>query len=140
MKKLLALLTVATVLSLGTLAYAARGTQNQEEITEVINWKGEHIGIVKYVVVNPSTGQVTFAILYLDGKERKEIAVPLEAFSSYDQNNNILVLNVSEKELALAPKFYESDLNNPDFAEGVYRFFGLVPSWTEEGKEEGQRM
>lgn len=106
----------------------------------VNNWKGKHVGIVKYVVVNPYTGNVTFVILYLDKEGKKEIAVPLAVFSSYDQENGILILNISEKELASAPEFYDSDLNNPAFAEGVYRFFGLVPPWTEETKEEGKRI
>jgi hypothetical protein len=139
MKKLLALLTVAVLLSLGTVAYAANGRENQEKILEVKNWKGKHIGIVKYVVQDPSTGNVTFLILHLDKEAKKEIAVPLAAFSSFDQYNGILVLNVSEQELASAPEFHDLDLNNPDFAEGIYRFFGLVPCCTEERKEEGEK-
>lgn len=139
MKKLLALLTVAILISLGTVAYAAGGTENQKETLVVKNWKGNHVGIVKYVVVNPSTGIVTFVILYLE-EGKREIAVPLAAFSSYDRENGILILSFSEKELLAAPEFHDSDLNNPAFAEGVYRFFGLVPSWTDETEEEGIRI
>jgi len=139
MKKLLALLTVAILISLGTVAYAAGGTESQKETLAVKNWKGNHVGIVKYVVVNPSTGIVTFVILYLE-EGKKEIAVPLAAFSSYDQENGNLILSFSEKELLSAPEFHDSDLNDPAFAEGVYRFFGLVPSWTDETEEEGIRI
>ncbi len=140
MNRVLALLTVAVLLSFGTVAYAAGGTGNQKETLEVNNWKGKHLGIVKYVLVNPSTGNVAFVILYLDKKAKKEIAVPSAAFSSYDWENGILILNVSEKELTSAPEFHDFDLNNPGFAEGVYRFFGLAPPWTEETEEEGNRM
>ncbi len=97
--------------------------------------KGQHIGIVRYVVLNSSTGNITFVILYLDKEGKKEIAVPLAAFASYDHENGILTLNVSEKELALAPEFRDSDLDNPAFAENIYRFFGLAPSWTEDRGE-----
>ena len=138
MKRLLALLTVAALLSPGIVAYAANGTENQKETLEVKNWKAKHIGIVKYVVLDPSTGNITFLILYLDKEGKKEIAVPLAAFSSFDQDNGILVLNVSEEELASAPEFHDSDLNDPAFAERVYRFFGLVPPWRDEGKEGGK--
>lgn len=135
MKKLIAMLTVAVLISLGTLAYAAGDGKVQKESLTVNNWKGQHIGTVNYVVVNSSTGSITFVILYLDKERRKEIAVPLASFASYDHGNGILTLNVSEKELALAPEFHDSDLDNPAFAENVYRFFGLAPSWTEEGGE-----
>ena len=139
MKKLLALLTVAIFLSLGTFAYAAGGTENQNEALAVKNWKGNHVGIVKYFVVNPSTGNLAFVILYLEGG-KKEIAVPLAAFSAFDRDSGILILRFSEKELLSAPEFHDSDLNNPSFAEGIYTFFGLVPSWTNGTEEEGIRM
>jgi len=138
MKKLLAPLTIAILLVLGTVAYAASETGNQRETLTVENWKGTHIGIVKFVLANPSTGDVNFVILYLEGN--KEIAVPMAAFSSYDQESGVLVLNLSERELVSAPEFHDSDLNDPAFSERVYRFFGLVPPWTENTKEEGNRM
>jgi len=140
MKRLLALLIVAALISLGTVTYAAGGKENQQETLTVKNWKGKHVGTVKYVVMNPSTGNVIFIILYLDEEGKKEIAVPLAAFSSYDWEQGILTLNVSQEELVSAPEFHDSDLNNPTFAEGVYKFFGLMPAWTDEKKEERKRM
>ena len=131
MKRLLAVLTVAALISLGVIPYAIGGTENQKQTLEVNNWKGKHVGIAKYVVMNSSTGNVTFVILYLDNEAKKEIAVPLAAFSSSDVGNGTLTLKVSEKELVSAPEFHDSDLSNPAFAERVYRFFGLVPSWTD---------
>ena len=140
MKRLLGLLTVAVLFSLWTVAYADNGRENQKKTMEVKNWKGKHIGIAHHVVLDSSTGNVTFLILFLDKKAKKEVAVPLAAFSSFDQYNGILVLNVSEEQLASAPEFHDLDLNHPDFAEGIYRFFGLVPSWTEEKKGEELRI
>jgi hypothetical protein len=139
MMKRVALLTLAALISLGTAAYSVRGAENQEDILTVNNWKGKHIGIVQYVLVDPSTGNLAFVILYLKDR-KKEIALPLAAFSSYDREHGTLTLKFSEKVLLSAPEFHDSDLNDPAFAEEVYRFFDLVPSWTDETEEEGKRM
>ncbi len=74
------------------------------------------------------------------GRNSREIAVPVAAFSSYDPESGVLVLKVSEKQLASAPEFHDSDLDNPAFAETIYRFFGLAPLWTEERKEPRRPM
>ncbi len=140
MKKLLALVTLVGLISFGSAAYGVGVTEDQRETLEVNNWKGQHVGTAKYVVVNPSTGDITFVILYLDQEVKREIAVPLAAFSSFDTKNRVLTLNVSEKELGLAPEFHDADLDNPAFAERVYRFFGLVPSWTDGTKDRESRM
>ncbi len=139
MKRLIALSIVAALICLAAGSYPVLAADNQGGTLEVKNWKGSHVGIVNHVLMSPA-GSVTFIIVYLDREARKEIAVPVAAFSSYDQENGVLVLKVSEKQLASAPEFHDSDLDNPAFAETIYRFFGLAPRWTEENKEEGQRM
>lgn len=140
MKRLLAILTVAILLSVGAVVYAAGGTEDQQKTIEVTNWKGKHVGIAKYMVVDPLTGNITFVILYLDRDVKKEIAVPFAAFSSYDHKNGVFILNVSEEKLFSVPEFHDSDLNNPAYAESIYRFFGLAPRWTEEKREKGIMM
>jgi len=65
---------------------------------------------------------------------KKEVAVPLEIFF-YDKEHQDLFLNMSQEELATAPRFDLSDLADPRFAEKVYRFFGLMPAWTEDKDE-----
>ncbi len=136
MNRLLALSTVAVLISLGTATYAVGAAEDQKQTVEVTNWKGKHLGIATEVVTNPSTGGITFIIVYLDQEAKKEIAVPLAAFSSYDHTNGTLILNVGEEDLVSAPEFHDSDLENPGFAESVYRFFGLVPPWTEKENEQ----
>ena len=127
-KILLMLLVAAAVLmSLWTAAYAAGQTENVRETLDVQTWKGKHVGSVKYVVMDPP-GNVAFLIVYYDAG-RKEIAVPVAAFSSFNKETGILILKVSESQLASAPEFHESDLDNPAFSEDIYRFFGLTPFW-----------
>jgi len=140
MKRLFALLTIAILLSIGAVVYAAGGTEGHQKTIEVTNWKGKHVGIAKYIVMDPLTGNITFVILYLDRDVKKEIAVPFAAFSSYDHKNGVLILNVSEEKLLSVPEFHDSDLNNPAYAESIYRFFGLAPRWTEEKQEKGIMM
>jgi len=129
---------VAAFMSLAAAVYPVPAMENLGKTLEVKNWKGNHVGIVKYAVMNP-VGNVTFFIVYLDKEARKEVAVPVAAFSSYNREKGTLVLNVSEKQLASAPEFHDSDVNNRAFEETIHRFFGLAPPWTEERKEQGER-
>jgi sporulation protein YlmC with PRC-barrel domain len=112
---------------------------NQEGVLVVKNWKGEFIGSVQNMLIDSSTGNITFIILSL-GKEKKEVVLPLKSFSSYDQESGTLVLNVSKEILIAAPEFHLSDLKDPAFPERVYRFFGEAPPWTDGAKEGEVRM
>ncbi len=132
---------VATaVLSLVAVAYPVVTIRGQEQTLEVRNWKGKHVGTARYVVMDSSTGIVFFIVVHLDQEWEKEIAIPVPAFSSYDQENGILILNASGEQLASAPEFHAADLDNPAFPEEIYELFDLVPSRTEENKEEGLGM
>jgi hypothetical protein len=135
MKRLLWLATGMILISFGFIAHGAGGG-SQDDALIVKNWKGKYIGSIKHVLVDPPNREITFVILSLGKEGKKEIAVPLHAFS-YDHKNGILVLNASEEDLATAPEFHVSDLNDPTFAEKVYRFFGQAPSWT-DGRKEGE--
>ena len=134
MRKLLALWIVAAFLSLAASAYALSAEEDLRESLTVVNWRGDRLGTVWYLVVDPSSEVVDFAILQLE-KEEKEIAVPMTAFSSFNWETRILVLNASEKELASAPEYQDSDLNDPAYAGRVYGFFGVAPTWTGEPLE-----
>ena len=131
-KKLLMLLVVAVLVSLGTTVYAADMMENQKAVLDVQTWKGKHVGSVRYFVVDPPHDAVFLIVYYGEGS--KEIAVPVAAFSSFDQETRILTLKVSESQLASAPEFHDSDIDNPAFTENAYRSFGLAPPWREEEK------
>lgn len=142
MKKLWALVMATILISFGSIVHAIdhkANPQNQEEALVVKNWKGEYIGSVRHVLLDSSTRNVAFIVLSLK-KEKKEIVIPLESFSSYDQENGILILNVSKGILIAAPEFHLSDLKNPMFAVRVYRFFGEAPLWKDRAKEGEKRM
>lgn len=140
MKKPLSILIMAMLICLGSSAYAlVDGTQidDQQQAITVRNSEGGFVGTVTNALVDTSDN-LAFIILSVDGKtgqEKKEIAVPVGAFT-YDRENRVVVMDVDREKLSLAPEFALSDLNDPTFAEKVYRFFGLMPSWTEgEGED-----
>jgi len=141
MRKLAVLVMAVTLISLASIAHAIdhRAEPNQEGALMVKNWKGEYIGSVQHILVDSSTGNIAFIILSV-GKEKREIAIPLRAFSSYDQENGNLILNVSKEILTSAPEFHISDLKDPEFPERVYRFFGEAPPWTDGAAEGEKRM
>ncbi len=142
MRRLWALVLTAIFINFGSVGYAIdRGANlgDQEKALVVRNWKGEYIGFVRHVLLDSSTGNVTFIVLSLN-KEKKEIVIPLRSFSSYDQENGTLILNVSKGILIAAPEFHLSDLKDPTFAERIYRFFGEAPPWTDRVEEGEKRM
>jgi len=140
-RKSWALVMAVIFVGFASIAYAfddGPKSAGQEEALVVKNWKGEYIGSVQHVLINSSTEKVAFLILSLH-KEKKEIVIPLRSFSSYDQENGTLILNVSKETLMVAPEFHLSDLEDPTFAERVYRFFGEAPSWTDGPEQREMR-
>jgi hypothetical protein len=135
MKRFLALVTMLiTLVNFGSITSAMGGSADPTIQTHglvVKNWKGEYIGSSKHVVLDSSTGNIVFIIVSLGQEEKKEIVVPPGVFS-VDEKNGVLILNVSKRDLAAAPEYRDSDLSDPNFLEKVYRYFGLVPSWTDE--------
>ncbi len=133
MKKLLVLI-IAAVLGFGFIAYAASAkadAANQDETIAVQNVAGQDVGTVSNALVDPS-GNIIFIIVSLREEigHGKDIAVPVAAFS-YDSGNRILVVNLSNAQLELAPEFTASDLGDAEFAERVYQFYGQAPAWRE---------
>jgi hypothetical protein len=139
MKKLFAVVTAVVLMTAISSLYALADQANPENRQETIvinNSKGEYVGTLTNVLVD-SAGNIGFIVLSIDkegGLGEKEIAVPLDTFS-YDRQKKLLLLDISMEKLSTAPEFKTSDLNDPDFPERIYRFFGLMPFWTTEGEE-----
>jgi hypothetical protein len=140
MRKLSALVIVVMFMSFGLIAYGVDNrakSGNEDEVLVVKNWKDEYIGSAHHVLLDSSTGIITFIVLSL-GKGEKEVLIPLSAFSSYNHNTRTLVLGVNKEILVAAPEFHVSDLRDSTFAERVYRFYGGAPPWT-DGAREGEK-
>jgi len=58
------------------------------------------------------------------------IAVPFSEIR-VGPNEKISILKFSGWKLDFVPKFDKSDINNPKWAQNIYRYFGLQPYWTE---------
>ncbi len=127
MKRLLAFAVALVLIGFGAVAYAVDDgarSGNQEQGLVVKSWKGEYVGTSKHAVLDSSTGKIVFIVVSLGQEGNKEIAVPMGLFS-LDRKNEALVLNISKKELDSAPEFHLSDLEDPEFAKKVYRFFAI---------------
>ncbi len=139
MKKLAAIAAMIATVVLVSAAYVvaeAAETGDQKEALIVQNSNGEYVGTISNALMDPS-GNIRFIIVLIDdqmGQGKKEIAVPTGSFSTNAEKR--LILDVSKDKLAAAPEFKDSDLNDPEFAGRVQRYFGLVPSWGEEDQGE----
>ncbi len=84
------------------------------------------------LVIDSRDGRV--ALLVLDrvpGNTTELVAVP---FGELSMSGNAFVLNVTEDRLAAAPGLTGyADLSNRQYADSIYRFFGVQPYWTEDG-------
>jgi sporulation protein YlmC with PRC-barrel domain len=104
--------------------------------TSVVNAKGDNLGDIKEVVIDPTTGQVAYSVVSFGGfmtMGEKLFAIPFSAFQ-YDAAENEYVLDVSKDRLEAAPGF-DSD-NWPSMADekwnrDVYKYYDRSPYWEE---------
>ena len=102
--------------------------------TDVVNPKGDNLGDVKEVVIDPRTGKIAYAVVSFGGflsMGEKLFAIPFSALE-YDHAENEYVLDVSKEKLEAAPGF-DAD-NWPAMADekwnrDVYSYYGRSPYW-----------
>ncbi len=75
-----------------------------------------------------ASGTAAFIIISVGEKGERYIAVPLTAFS-YDNENEVLILEVGKEQISAAPEFN---------VRGIYEFFGVAPPWTDESPQDGE--
>ena len=98
---------------------------------DVKNAKGEKLGNIKELMINPATGKVEYAVLAFGGflgLGDKYFAIPFESIS-VDRNNKCLVLNVEKEQLDNAPGFDKDnwpDMANPQFRDQIYNHYGVT--------------
>jgi sporulation protein YlmC with PRC-barrel domain len=102
--------------------------------TDVVSSKGDSLGDIKEVVIDPRTGKVAYAVVAFGGflsMGEKLFAIP---FSSFDFNvdKNEYVLDISKDRLKAAPGF-DAD-HWPSMAEekwnrDLYKYYDRSPYW-----------
>ena len=102
--------------------------------TDVVNPKGESLGDVKEVVIDPRTGKVAYAVVSFGGflgMGEKLFAIPFSAFK-YDVTKNDYVLDVSKERLKAAPGFDANHwpaMSEEKWNRDVYKYYGRPPYW-----------
>lgn len=93
--------------------------------TNVENAKGDELGKIEDVMIDPSNGSVAYLVLSYGGVfgttlADKRFAVPFDAFRiKHDDDEVEYLLNVEKDFLEKAPGFNKKDY--PDFADSAFR-------------------
>jgi sporulation protein YlmC with PRC-barrel domain len=92
--------------------------------------EGEEVAKVDDLVINSADGRIVFLSLRdVEGRGDTLVAVPFSILTT--SGGDTYVLNLDKEQLAHAPAFKESDMNDRAWAQDDYRFFGARPCWTE---------
>ncbi len=160
MKKMLAFLTIISLIVAVmtvqlTLADAKQGTagdrtsavgtfKDQDLVgLKVQNARGEDLGRISSLVIDPKDGRVAFAVLTYGGFwgfRANYVAVPLPVMDLKTDKNgrpNAFVLDMSKQQLASAPIFSGNGMPDEKQVEDSYRFFGETPYWTDKTDRAG---
>ena len=139
---LISVFTLGFVLANADAAGPAPESSKTYEVSKLLSKyiedsEGGYLGKVTDFVVD-SNGRIEFAIVQVGFPEIDRdlglVAVPFSALSGPEGNH--YVLDISRERLASAPRFDpKKDRSDRAFAEDVYSYFGLEPSWTEGGHE-----
>jgi len=102
--------------------------------TNVVNSKGESLGDIKEVVIDPRSGKAAYAVVAFGGflsMGEKLFAIPFSAFE-YNASKNEYVLNISKERLKAAPGF-DSDhwpsMADEKWNRDVYKYYERSPYW-----------
>ena len=102
--------------------------------TQVANSKGEKLGGIKEVVIDPRLGTVAYVVVSLGGflgLGEKLFAVPFSALE-YDALNNEYFLEIPRERLRSAPGFdpgHWPSMSDEKWNREVYGFYGRAPYW-----------
>lgn len=102
--------------------------------TSVTNPRGDNLGNIKEVVVDPRTGRVAYAVVSFGGflgMGEKLFAIPYSAFQ-YNVTRNEYVLDCTPERLKTAPGFDADNwprMSDERWNREVYEHFGRSPYW-----------
>ena len=100
----------------------------------VINMSGEEIGKIEELMVDVTSGRIAYAVLSFGGFmgiKNKLFALPWAAIT-VDESKQRFIVNVTKEALDKIPGFDKDhwpDLDDLDYAAGVYRNWGATPYW-----------
>ena len=100
----------------------------------VQNPKGESLGRVTDLMVDPEDGRIAFAILSHGGVlgiPMRFVAVPYNALK-FNSQKSVYLLDLSKERMASAPSFDRNhwpDVADKNWEAQVYRFYGVAPYW-----------
>ena len=101
---------------------------------KVVNLAGEELGRIEEIMIDVTTGRVAYAVMSFGGFmgiNGKLFALPWSALT-VDETNKRFVVNVAKESLELMDGFDKDhwpDLNDLEYATGVYRAWGVTPHW-----------
>ncbi len=101
----------------------------------VVNLEGKDIGRIEELMIDVTTGRVAYAVLSFGGFlgiRNKLFALPWSSLT-VDEGRKRFVVNVTRESLEDMPGFDKDhwpDLNDLEYAQGVYRQWGATPYWT----------
>ena len=115
-----------------------KGWNRPYEATEIVGTKvkdpqGAEVGKIDDLVFD-NEGRISFAIVGYGGFlgfDQNLVAVPVDSLTYVDEPRHF-VLDATKEKVQSAPLFSKKTLNDPGWADGVYRFFGQQPYWTNE--------
>ena len=102
---------------------------------KVVNLAGDDIGTIEELMVDVTTGRIAYAVLSFGGFmgiRNKLFALPWSALT-VDEARKRFVVNVTREALDKVPGFDKDhwpDLNDLEYATGVYHLWGATPYWT----------
>jgi sporulation protein YlmC with PRC-barrel domain len=102
--------------------------------TDVVNPKGDNLGDIKEVVIDPGTGRVAYAVVSFGGflsMGEKLFAIPFSSFV-YNAEKNEYVLDVAKERLEAAPGFdadHWPSMSDEQWNRDVYKYYKRSPYW-----------
>jgi uncharacterized protein YrrD len=102
--------------------------------TDVVSPKGDSLGDVKEIVIDPHTGRVAYAVVAFGGfltMGEKLFAIPFSSLV-YDAEENEYVLDVAKERLEKAPGFDSAhwpSMSDEKWNRDVYKYYGKSPYW-----------
>jgi sporulation protein YlmC with PRC-barrel domain len=102
--------------------------------TNVVNQKGDSLGDIKEIVIDPRVGKVAYAVVSFGGflsMGEKLFAIPFGSFQ-YNVTKNEYVLDIPKERLESAPGFDPDKwpaMTEEKWNRDVYAFYDKSPYW-----------